>query len=100
MTSLIRWHLLLMCFVLCPLAVWAQDAPGPLQETIAPLTIPAEWGTLKSVTPLPGSPQSFSFFLEDSAGTIRIVPVHLSLSGNTWYLLRKGDPVAVIRRGP
>ncbi len=91
--------LLLLSVLLLPLPVVAQDAPGPLQEMITPLNIPAEWGTLKSVTALPGSPQSFSFFFEDAAGTIRIVPVHLTLSGNTWYLLRKGDPVAVIRRG-
>ncbi len=93
------WFALLIATLLLPSATSAQEPPVPLQEAITQLNIPAEWGVLKSVTPLPGNPPYYSFFFEDAAGTIRIVPVYLSLSGDNWYLLNKRGPVAVIRRG-
>ena len=91
---------LIFAVLLFPLTALGQEQPPSLQEVITALSIPADWGTLKSVISLPGNPPYFSLFFEDAAGTIRIVPVYLSVSGNTWYLLNKRDPVAVIRRMP
>jgi hypothetical protein len=77
-----------------------QEKSAPLTQVVAPVTIPAEWGALRDVLPLPGNPGSYAVFLEDSAGNIRIVPLHLTLIGGGWQYTPTRDPAVIIRRGP
>ena len=81
---------------------WAQGQvkPGPLLEVIAPVNIPVEWGTLRNALPLAGDPAFYALFFEDAAGTIRIVPLNLTLAGGSWQLAVTRNPAAVIKRGP
>jgi hypothetical protein len=81
---------------------WSQGQvrPGSLSEVIAPVTIPVEWGTLRNALPLVGDPAFYALFFEDAAGTIRVVPLHLTLAGGSWQLAITRNPAAVIKRGP
>ena len=83
-------------------STWSQE-PGQrvsLTEVTVPAEIPPEWGTLRNALPLAGNPAFYALFFEDAAGTIRIVPMHLTFVGGGWQLANTTHAVAVIRRGP
>ncbi len=81
---------------------WPQgeDKRVPLSEVIVPAQIPPEWGTLRNALPLAGNPAFYALFFEDARGTIRVVPLHLTLAAGAWRLADMDHPVAVIKRGP
>ena len=83
-------------------SVWSQE-PGQrvsLTEVTVPAEIPPEWGTLRNALPLAGNPAFYALFFEDARGTIRVVPLTLTLVAGAWRLADMDHPVAVIRRGP
>jgi hypothetical protein len=83
-------------------SIWpqGQEKPVSLSQVIAPVMIPPEWGTLRDVLPLAGSPTSYALFLEDAGGNIRIVPLHLTLVAGGWQYAVTRDPAVMIKRGP
>jgi hypothetical protein len=104
-----RWVLVLGILLLASLPIQAQERSGwsqgpekfvSLSEFIVPAQIPPEWGTLRNALPLAGNPAFYALFFEDARGTIRVVPLHLSLVAGAWRLADIDHPVAVIKRGP
>jgi hypothetical protein len=94
------WLFVLGLACLLPGSSQAQETPFRPPEQVAPVVIPAEWGTLRNVLPLSGNPSYYSLVFEDSGGNIRIVPLYLNLVGGTWYLTNKRDPAVIIKRAP
>ncbi len=94
------WLFVLGLLCLLPGSSQAQETPFRPAEQVAAMYIPAEWGALRNVLPLAGNPSYYSLVFEDAGGSIRIVPVYLSLVGGTWYLTNKRDPAVIIKRAP
>jgi hypothetical protein len=102
-----RWILALGILLL---ALWpAQERSGwsqgpekfvTLSEVIVPAQIPPEWGTLRNALPLAGNPAFYALFFEDTRGTIRVVPLHLTFVAGAWRLADMDHLVAVIKRRP
>jgi len=104
------WMVVLGLLILSPWSAQAQERsvfssppqekPAPLAQVVAPVILPADWGTLRSTLPLAGDPTSYALFFEDAVGNIRIVPLHLTLVGGGWQYAVTRDPAVIIKRGP
>jgi hypothetical protein len=84
-----------LAVVLSSGAAYGEDTP---KEFIVKGTIPAVWGTLRSVTSA-GVTYNKELFFEDDKGTVRVVTLRKDLRGDDkWTVLGEGDGVPVIKR--